>query len=125
MTRLERELTVMMSKTLVRFAFAAACMTAMPLAYAQAQDQLVTNGPQSDQGDMSPNWSAHQNVRESQWYDHLLQTSRAFREARMQKECGPITDPQLNAACLSTFRQDEPLYGSSTAPEPMRNSSGD
>jgi hypothetical protein len=78
--------------------------------------QVVTNGPQADQGDVSPNWSARQNVIESQRYDRLLETSRGFREARMRKECGPITDPQLHANCLASFHQDEPVTGSSTPP---------
>jgi hypothetical protein len=117
----------MMSKTMASLAFAAACLTAMPLAYAQQPmaDQMVTNGPQADPGDGSPNWSARRNVRESQWYDHLLQTNRAFREARMRKECGPIGDPQLQASCMSSFNQDEPTYGSSAPPMPMRNSGGE
>jgi len=101
-------------------AFAAACLitaSAMPAAHAQtAGTQVITNGPQTDPGDVSPSWSARQNVIESQRYDRLLQTSRGFREARMRKECGPITDPQLHANCLASFNQDEP-YGSSTPPQ--------
>src|SRR6516225_332202 len=83
-------------------AFAAACLitvSAMPAAHAQPAGgpQLVTNGPQTDPGDVSPSWSARQNVIDSQRYDRLLQTSRGFREARMRKECGPITNPQLQS----------------------------
>jgi hypothetical protein len=84
----------------------------------------VTNGPQVDQGDVSPSWSARQNVIESQRYDRLLQTSRGFREARMRKECGPITDPQLHANCLASFNQDEPYVGSSTPPRVYRSGAG-
>jgi len=102
-------------------AFAAArliTVSAMPAAHAQPAGgpQLVTNGPQTDPGDISPPWSARQNVIDSQRYDRLLQTSRGFREARMRKECGPITDPQLHADCLASFNQDEPYVGSSTPP---------
>ena len=102
-------------------AFAAACLitvSAMPAAHAQTAGgpQLVTNGPQTDPGDISPPWSARQNVIDSQRYDRLLQTSRGFREARMRRECGPITDPQLHANCLASFNQDEPYAGSSTPP---------
>ena len=101
-------------------AFAAVCLitaSAMPAAHAQtAGTQVITNGPQTDPGDVSPSWSARQNVIESQRYDRLLQTSRGFREARMRRECGPITDPQLHANCLASFNQDEP-YGSSTPPQ--------
>ena len=75
--------------------------------------QMVTNGPQADQGDTSPNWSTRQNVIESQHYDKLLETNRGFRDARMRRECGPISDPQLRQSCLATFGQDEPYSGSS------------
>ena len=92
-------------------AFAAAClMTAAALSPAHAQmgggAELVTNGPQTDPGDVSPSWSARQNVIDSQRYDRLLQTSRGFREARMRQECGPITDPQLHSSCIASFNQE-------------------
>jgi hypothetical protein len=70
--------------------------------------QVVTNGPQTNPGDVSPNWSARQNVIESARYDRLLETNPGFRAARVRKECGPITDPQLHASCLASFNQDEP-----------------
>jgi hypothetical protein len=73
--------------------------------------QVVTNGPQTNPGDVSPNWSARQNVIESQRYDRLLETNAAFRRSREAKECGPVTDPQLHANCLASFRQDEPFHG--------------
>jgi hypothetical protein len=108
------ETTVMTIKT-TSLAFAAACLmtvSALPAAHAQPA-QVVTNGPQVDQGDVSPSWSARQNVIESQRYDRLVQTSPAFRHTRMQKECGPITDPQLHADCLASFNEN---VGSSTGP---------
>jgi hypothetical protein len=110
-------------------AFAAACLmsvAALSAAYAQtvAGTEVVTNGPQTDPGDVSPSWSARQNVIDSQRYDRLLQTSRGFREARMRKECGPITDPQLHASCLASFNQDEPYAGSSTPPRSYPSSYG-
>ena len=89
----------------------------------RASPQLVTNGPQTDPGDVSTSWSARQNVIDSQRYDRLLQSSRGFREARMRKECGPITDAQLRADCLASFNQDEP-YGSSTPPSSYPSGSG-
>ncbi len=107
-------------------AFAAVCLMAvsdMSMAHAQPA-QVITNGPQVDQGDVSPNWSARQNARESERYDRLLETSRAFREARMRKECGPITDPQLHADCLASFHQDEPYVGSSAPPRTYRSGYG-
>ena len=112
----------MLLKTATSLAFATACLTAVAGLPAQAQmagpypggTQLVTNGPQTGPGDTSSNWSARQNVVESQRYDKLLESSRAFRNARERKECGPITDPQLRQSCLASFRQDEPYTGSST-----------
>jgi murein L,D-transpeptidase YcbB/YkuD len=77
----------------------------------QQPAQIVTNGPQTNPGDVSPNWSARRNVIESAHYDQLLETNTGFREARMRKECGPVTDPQLHADCLASFGQDEPSRG--------------
>jgi hypothetical protein len=71
--------------------------------------QVVTNGPQANVEAQSPNWSARQNVIQSQRYERLVETSPAFRAGRMRKECGPITDPQLHANCIASFGQDEPM----------------
>jgi len=65
--------------------------------------QLITNGPQTNPGDVSPSWSAQRNVVESEEYERLLKGNPAFRQARMRKECGPITDPQLHRQCLDSF----------------------
>jgi hypothetical protein len=98
-------------------------VSAMPAAHAQIAGgtQVITNGPQTDPGDVSSPWSARQNVIESQRYERLLQTSPGFRQARMQKECGPITDPQLHADCLASFDQN---VGSSTGPGSYPSGSG-
>src|SRR5215472_6069140 len=64
---------------------------------------MVTNGPQTSPGDISPSWSPQRNVAESAQYDRLLKESPAFRQARMRKECGPITDRQLHQQCLDSF----------------------
>jgi len=102
-----------MMKTVISLAFAAACMAVMPSANAQIiQNELVTNGPQASRGDFG-DWSARRNVIESRHYDRLLQTSAGFRHARMRRECGPITDPQLRSDCLASFNQYEPYVGSS------------
>jgi hypothetical protein len=71
-------------------------------------DQLVTNGPQANVESQSPNWSARQNVIQSQRYTRLVETDPAFRRARMRQECGPITDPQLHANCIASFAQYDP-----------------
>jgi hypothetical protein len=122
----------MLLKTATSFAFATVCLTAVATLSAHAQmaapdapgTEVVTNGPQTNPGDMTPSWSARQNVIQSQRYDRLLETNRGFRQARMRKECGPITDPELRQQCLASFHQDEPYTGSSTARRNERSESG-
>src|SRR5262245_21707169 len=103
------EAAAMITKTSRNLALATVCalmISAFP-GYAQyASPVVVTNGPQTGPGDVSPSWSARQNVIESQRYERLLQASPGFRQARMRKECGPITDPQLHAECLASFSQN-------------------
>ena len=119
-------------KTATSFAFATACLTAVATLPAYAQmatpgapgTEVVTNGPQTNPGDMTPSWSARRNVVESQHYDRLLETNRGFRQARMRKECGPITDPELRQQCLASFHQDEPYMGSSTGRRRERSEAG-
>lgn len=142
----------MLSKTLTGLAFATACLTGLATIPAQAQmagpsgsppaysgqqqnyqgsmpstsagmggPEVISNGPQ---GSPPPNWSARQNVVESQRYDRMLETNRGFRQARMRKECGPIADPELRQQCLASFRQDEPYMGSSTSHRPSRSDYG-
>ena len=104
----------MLLKSVTSLAFATACLSAVAAVPAHAQTagtEVISNGPQ---GSPPSNWSPRQNVVESQRYDRILETNRAFRQARMQKECGPITDPELRQSCLASFRQDEPFAGSST-----------
>ena len=139
----------MLIKTAASLAFAATCLTALATMPAQAQmagsPPPAYSGPQTDQGNMpsspaatgeteiitngpqgSPpgNWSARRNVIESQRYDRLLETNRAFREARMRKECGPITDQDLHQQCLASFQQDTPYMGSSAPRRPSRSEYG-
>jgi hypothetical protein len=107
----------MINKTLTSLAFAAVCLIgvgAMP-AHAQYNNEMVTNGPQASRGDLG-DWSARRNVIESRHYDRLLETSWGFRRARMHRECGPISDPQLRSDCMASFNQYEPFVGSSAAP---------
>ena len=96
-------------------ALAAACFVAIAAAPTVRADELITNGPQINRGDLG--WSASRNNMESAHYDRLIQSNPGFRHARMRKECGPITDPQLRADCLASFQQFEPNgYGSSMPP---------
>ena len=98
----------MVINTAVTFAMAAVCLAAVaaaPAAHAQARRHTVTvkHAPIANPGDVSESWSAQQNVLESKQYELLLRTNPAFRKARMKKECGPITDPQLHQSCVASF----------------------
>jgi hypothetical protein len=93
------------------FAFSAAFLTAIasvPAARAQMGTSgavMVTNGPQIDPGDSPGAWSAQQNVRDSKRYEAVLHANGSFRANRINKECGPINDPQLHANCVASFGQ--------------------
>ena len=50
-----------------------------------------------------------ENIRLSQWYDHLLQVSPRFRAYRMRRECNPINWPSLHSDCLASFDRYEPV----------------
>ena len=51
-----------------------------------------------------------ENVRKSQWYDHLLSTNPSFRTYRIRKECNPIVnDPELRRECIGSFDVYEPV----------------
>ena len=95
-------------KIMTSLAFSAAFMTAiatMPAAHAQmgTGPVLVTNGPQINPGDRSGSWSAQQNVRDSERYEAVVHANGSFRANRINKECGPINDPQLHANCVASF----------------------
>ena len=113
-----------MMKTLISVAFAAACVAAIPSAHAQiVTEEVVTTPPKASPGDFG-DWDARRNIIESRHYDLLLQTNPRFRAARMRRECGPITDPQLRADCLASFDQYEPFVGSSMTPRRYRTAPG-
>ncbi len=103
----------MLSKLAAGVIVAGSLIAAVPAVQAQVPAEMVTNGPQANPDDYSGGWSAQQNVRESQMYDRLIATNPAFRRARMQKECGPIDDPQLRQSCLASFGAEG--YGSQGA----------
>lgn len=125
----------MMLKQIAGLAFAASCLTAiatMPAHAEMAGAHGSTPGDSSPQGyprlvnqaDMAQSPTARQNVIQSQRYDHALEANRGFRQARMRKECGPITDPELRQSCVASFTQDEPYAGSSTARRTHRSEAG-
>ncbi len=100
----------MIINTAVTLALAAACLAMIattPAAHAQAPGRTVTvkHAPIVNPGDTAGSWSARQNVVESKQYERQLQTNPAFRQARMKKECGGITDPELHQSCLASFDQ--------------------
>jgi hypothetical protein len=90
------QVIVMILKTSISLAFAAACLTAVATMPAHAATG-----------------SARQNVSQSDHYTRMLETNRGFREARMRKECGPITDPQLHQKCLASFQEYSPVASAS------------
>jgi hypothetical protein len=64
---------------------------------------VVKHFPIVSPGDVSASRSARQNVIESKQYEQALRTNPAFRQARMRRECGPITDPELHKSCPASF----------------------
>lgn len=110
----------------VTLATAAVCLAAIvvsPAAHAQAQRHTVTvkHAPIANSGDVPESWSPQQNVIESKQYEQALRTNPAFRQARMKRECGPITDPQLRESCLASFEQ---YAGSSNPPRHYHTNTG-
>jgi hypothetical protein len=117
----------MIIKTAMSLACAAACLVTVattPAAEAARQSIVVKHPPIVSPGDVTESWDARQNVVESKQYERLLKANHAFRQARMQKECGPITGPELRNNCLASFNQAEPYVGTSTAPRHYRSTSG-
>jgi hypothetical protein len=119
----------MIIKTAMSLACAAACLATIattPAAHAEVarRSVVVKHPPIVNPGDVSASLSARQNVIESKQYERLLGTNPAFRQARMRKECGPITDPELRNSCLASFNQAEPYAGASTAPRHYRSNAG-
>jgi|GEM_PF-856470 len=80
--------------------------------------------PQPNQSGTAQSASARRNVIESHQYDRAVETNRTFRQARMRKECGPITDPELRQSCLASFNQEESQMGSSTSGRSHGSGSG-
>jgi curli biogenesis system outer membrane secretion channel CsgG len=100
----------MVINTAMTLAMAAVCLAAVattPAAHAQAQRRTVTvkHAPITNPGDVSETWDTRHNVIESKQYEQLLRTNPAFRRARMQKECGGITLPELRESCLASFEK--------------------
>ena len=99
------QVIVMILKISASLAFAAACLTAVVAMPANA------NTP-----------SARQNVIHSDHYTRMLETNRAFRQARMRKECGPVTDPELHQQCLASFQEYSPMVASAASHQKVASS---
>ena len=93
----------------------------MPSSSAGASAAGMAKSSKASQRNMSASQSARQNVIQSQHYDRALETNRGYRQARMRKECGPITDSELRQSCLASFNQDEPAKGSSHSHKSRRS----
>jgi hypothetical protein len=91
----------MMPGRMAGLVFAAACLTAIATMPAHAQTGGAPGAPPGSSGQSA---AARQNVVQSQKYDQALAKNRGFRQARMHKECGPISDPQLRESCLASFK---------------------
>jgi hypothetical protein len=119
----------MVINTATTLAMAAVCLAAIatvPASHAATQRHTVTvkHAPIVSPGDVSESWSPQQNIIESKQYEQLLRTNPAFRQARMRKECGSITDPQLHQSCIASFDRYGPSVGSSTPPRHYHSSAG-
>lgn len=116
----------MVTNTARILALAAACLAAIaatPPCEAQSPPRktvVVKHPPVANPGDVSGSGSAQQNVAASKQYERLLRTNPAFRRARMHKECGPITDPELRESCLASFER----YAGPSKPARRQGSSG-
>jgi hypothetical protein len=97
-----------------------------PAAYGSAPsyNSRQSSVPQANQSGVGQSASARRNVIESKQYDRAVETNRGFRQARMRKECGPITDPELRQSCLASFNQEEAQMGSSTSSRSQGSGSG-
>jgi hypothetical protein len=127
--------TVMMLKRTASFALTTVCLTAIATMSAHAQtagpygtapghNSPQSSVPQANQSGVGQSASARRNVIESKQYDRAVETNRGFRQARMRKECGPITDPELRQSCLASFNQEEAQTSSSTSSRSQGSGSG-
>ncbi len=100
----------MTRRTLTSLTLAAGCAIALAIPAAQAQmtdTQVLANTPRINAGDRA-DWMAARNNAESAQYERLLENSPSFRQARMRKECGPITDAQLHQSASRALLRTSP-----------------
>ena len=66
--------------------------------------------PSNEHSSDVPQEAPAENVRKSQWYDHLLNTNGSFLRYRARKECDPIVnDRDLRNDCIRSFDIYEPF----------------
>jgi hypothetical protein len=91
-------------------AFSAVLLAALattPIARAEMNANgadVVSTGPQANPHDNSGPSPTRQNLRDSQRYEAVVHSNSGYRASRVKKECGPITDPQLHASCVASFK---------------------
>lgn len=85
------------------FGLATVVITSAACAQTARPTIAVKRPPIVSPGDVSESWDPRQNVIDGKRYEQLLRTNPAFRQARMRKECGPITDPELHQSGLASF----------------------
>ena len=89
----------MIKKIATSLALVAGCAFVFAIPASQAQTQSEWSG------------SAVRNNAESREYMRLLQTNGNFRQARISKECGPLTNAQLYQNCVASFDVYTPFAG--------------
>lgn len=89
---------------MARSIFAATAAALMMSMAGLAAAQPVTSPPFPSAPMPTNNPQALANVRESKQYNAVMRSNPAFRQRRMQQECGPIADPQLHQQCIESFQ---------------------
>jgi len=87
----------------VEMSAAHAQVMAPPMRPPPTRVEIYSDTPKFEPGDDPANWSPGRNVVESHRYEQLVHTSPGFRAARIQRECGPITEPGLFQQCVASF----------------------
>ena len=124
----------MIIKALTSLMFVAGCAIALAVPETQAQlidtqGQLRIAAPRPKAGDQIQ-WVANDDSMDNAQYERLLRADPAFRQSRMHKECGSLSNAHLRASCIDTFNiyedqrsvdLNEGLTGGSTG---MMNAAG-
>jgi hypothetical protein len=90
----------------VVFAVALIGAAGMALAQSPAAQTPPAQGPAA-QAPAAHDETPQQNVKASQQYQQLLCKNPAFRQHRIDKECGPLQGSQLYDSCVASFNCDQ------------------